>query len=244
VLIMTHGGDCEEGDKMGIEEKLTPQNVNGWKRPFREFIGTYIFLTLAFGVASCAGSSLLNVAMAFGLGLSLAAFLFKCDANPAVSLAKLLLRRGRQPAAFVINVIAQFIGAILAAVTVNYGFDCDIGLAVATPSVAYGPALVIEMILTFILICAACMQFASGSIASAIGGIMAGLALLACILVGGDLTGAALNPFRALAPSIFSHFPADAWIYYVAPFIASILAALILVLAKEMAPRCQQKRCP
>jgi len=230
------------GDKMNLNEKFTPSVVEVYKGPLREFIGTYIFLCFAYGVSSCNGSSVLNVAIAYGLGLAVAAFLFGCDANPAVSLTKLLLRRGKNPLLFVMLIIAQFLAAILAAVTINYGFECDISYAVAEldSSIGYAQGLVIEMILATFLIIAACMSFAKESLKASISGIIAGLTLLAGILVAGGLTGCSINPFRALGASIFSHFPDDAWIYYVAPFIASILAALVLVLTKP-APR---QRCP
>ena len=53
------------------------------------------------------------------------------------------------------------------------------------------------------------------------------MAVLADVLVGGNLTGAAMNPARALGPMIAGGFYPGYWyIYIVGPVIGAVVAAL------------------
>ena len=45
--------------------------------------------------------------------------------------------------------------------------------------------------------------------------------------MGGPLTGAAMNPQRALGPELISWTWSNAWLYFVAPPIGAVLAALL-----------------
>jgi len=55
-----------------------------------------------------------------------------------------------------------------------------------------------------------------------------GLALLGSVLVAGNLTGAALNPARALGPMKAGGFYPGYWyIYVIGPVVGAILAALV-----------------
>ena len=44
--------------------------------------------------------------------------------------------------------------------------------------------------------------------------------------MGGPLTGAAMNPARAFGPQVAGNFWGSGWIYYVAPPIGALIAAL------------------
>jgi hypothetical protein len=51
------------------------------------------------------------------------------------------------------------------------------------------------------------------------------LTICADILVGGPLTGGAMNPARAFGPELVSGSFADAWLYWVGPLIGGALGA-------------------
>ena len=53
------------------------------------------------------------------------------------------------------------------------------------------------------------------------------MTLVFCILMGGPLTGASLNPARTLGPAFCNRDFADLWLYFVGPAIGGILAALL-----------------
>ena len=59
-----------------------------------------------------------------------------------------------------------------------------------------------------------------------IGGFGIGLAVCADILMGGPLTGAAMNPARHLGPALLGGGFENLWLYWVGPIIGGILAAV------------------
>jgi glycerol uptake facilitator-like aquaporin len=54
-----------------------------------------------------------------------------------------------------------------------------------------------------------------------------GLTLAFCILMGGPLTGASLNPARTLGPAIVTGNYADLWVYLVGPVIGGLAATVL-----------------
>jgi glycerol uptake facilitator-like aquaporin len=59
-----------------------------------------------------------------------------------------------------------------------------------------------------------------------IAGLAIGFAVAMGILMGGPLTGAAMNPARALGPELISNTWDDFWIWYVGPFAGAVIAAV------------------
>jgi glycerol uptake facilitator-like aquaporin len=47
------------------------------------------------------------------------------------------------------------------------------------------------------------------------------------VFVGGPVSGAAMNPARAFGPQLVGNYWADGWIYYIAPPIGAVIAALL-----------------
>ena len=59
-----------------------------------------------------------------------------------------------------------------------------------------------------------------------IGGFAIGLAVAADILVGGPVTGAAMNPARWFGPAVASGFFDNAYVWIVGPLLGAALAAI------------------
>jgi glycerol uptake facilitator-like aquaporin len=59
-----------------------------------------------------------------------------------------------------------------------------------------------------------------------VAGLAIGLTITIDILIGGPLTGAVMNPSRALGPQLVQNAWADGWIWYLAPLLGGALAAL------------------
>ena len=130
---------------------------------------------------------------------------------------------------------AQLVGAALAGFTLKLAF-----VGVETPS-AYdlatggAPALgsgldqlqgiVVEAILTAILVYAVLLTAADAR-APRMGGLFIGLVVIADIVVGGPLTGAAMNPARWFGPALAFGDLSQAPIYLVGPIVGATLAAL------------------
>jgi glycerol uptake facilitator-like aquaporin len=60
-----------------------------------------------------------------------------------------------------------------------------------------------------------------------IGGFGIGLMLLACVLVGGPLTGAAVNPARAFGPALIAGQWVAHIVWWVGPILGAVAAALL-----------------
>lgn len=86
--------------------------------------------------------------------------------------------------------------------------------------------IVIEGILTFFLV-SAYYGTAVSSEAPAVGGFAIGLVLLFATLVGGPLTGAALNPARAFGPALASGTWTGHATYWIGPLLGGAAAALV-----------------
>jgi glycerol uptake facilitator-like aquaporin len=56
-------------------------------------------------------------------------------------------------------------------------------------------------------------------------GVAIGLTLTFCLLLGGPLTGASLNPARTLGPALATGHFADLWVYLVGTVAGGLVAA-------------------
>ena len=131
-----------------------------------------------------------------------------------------------------IYVISQLLGAVVASILLRGIFDdrfydrADGGTPTLSAGISVWEGLLTEIILTFflVLVVFATAVDARGAF-KIVGGFAIGLTIAADIMVGGPLTGAAMNPARAFGPSLVSGVWSDAWLYWVGPLIGGALAA-------------------
>lgn len=214
------------------------------KKLAAEVVGTFVFVLVGAGSAlgavslshSDPGASLLIAALANGLGLAMAVSATMGTSggvlNPAVALG-LFVGRKLRGVEVVPYIIAELAGATAAGIALVLSFPSVLGNPVhwGAPtlsgllSVWQGTA--VEALTTFVLVIAV-YGTAVDSRAPHIGGLGIGLAVLADVLVAGPLTGAPMNPARALGPMIAGSFlPSYWWIYIVGPAIGAIAAGLV-----------------
>lgn len=204
-----------------------------------ELIGTFALVFIGAG-AGMVGASLVGVALAHGLTLTVMAYAFGyisgTHVNPAVTLALLLqgvIKDWKD--ALVSYWLPQFVGAIVAAFVLNtiagpagLSFANGATVGVLTES-APAWAAVVEAVLTFFLV-NTILHTAVGGKGGQFAGLAIGLTLVAAILVGGPLTGGSLNPARTFGPAIFagpSYADVYSWvIYFFAPLIGATLAVM------------------
>ncbi|MCL2358001.1 MAG: MIP family channel protein [Defluviitaleaceae bacterium] len=217
------------------------------KRYGAEFIGTFVLTFMGCGSAVVLGAAVggghLAVALAFGLSIVAMAYAIGgvsgCHINPAVSLSMLLDRR-MSVTDFIFYVISQIVGAIAAAATLAFFVSTEAiadmtgGLGTNAVAGAGGivPALIIEIILTFIFIFTIlCVTERTDKFKSA-AGIVIGLTLTFVHIVGIPLTGTSVNPARSIGPAIFAggQALADLWVFIVAPLAGAALAVLVFKL--------------
>jgi aquaporin Z len=162
--------------------------------------------------------------------------------NPAVTISLLVARRTDAQSA-IAYIIAQLIGAVLAALALKMLLPSQVvrGALVGTPSIAstitVGRAVAIEALLTFFLV-SAVFGTAVSPEAPKIGGFGIGLVLFFDIMVGGPLTGAVMNPARAFGPSVVSGAWTGHIYYWIGPVLGGVVAAILwdkLLLPKRTA---------
>ncbi len=151
--------------------------------------------------------------------------------NPAVTLGLLAARRTNVASASA-YILAQLSGAVLAALLLKalYPVATTRAVSLGTPSIAgtitLQQAIGWEFVLTFFLVSAVFGTILNPD-APKVGGFGVGLVLLFAILVGGPLTGAAMNPARAFGPALVSGQWVGHIVYWVGPILGSLAAALL-----------------
>lgn len=151
--------------------------------------------------------------------------------NPAVTVGLFLTRRidAVSAAAYIVT---QLAAAFLAALLVKLLLPPEavrsalLGVPVIADSVTLGQAIGIEAVLTFFLV-SAVFGTAVSPDAPRVAGFGIGLVLLFDILVGGPLTGAAMNPARAFGPAAVSGQWLGHIVYWVGPLAGGIVGALL-----------------
>jgi aquaporin Z len=211
------------------------------RRLTAEALGTFglVFVGAAVVVVNGgfpnSGIGLLGIALAHAIVLSVmisaTMTISGGHLNPAVTLALLVRRRIDLPSAAG-YIVTQLVAAVLAAVLVKLLLpqkavqDAMLGLPVIASSVTLGQAIGIELVLTFFLVSAVYGTAVSPD-APRVAGFGIGLVLLFDILVGGPLTGAAMNPARAFGPAVVSGEWVGHLVYWIGPVAGAILAALV-----------------
>ena len=208
-----------------------------------EATGTFLFFFVGAGsvvlgdyLVSNGGASpgLLSVALAHGLSLAvLVSALGPVSGghfNPAVTLAVWIMGR-ITPLRAGLYVVAQLIGALAAGLALKVVFaDAWQASNIGTPALGNGitpvVGIAVEAVLTALLVLAV-IGTAVDPRAPKIGGLAIGLAVAADILVGGPLTGAAMNPARWFGPAVAAGAYADWYVWWIGPAIGAAAAALL-----------------
>jgi aquaporin Z len=198
-----------------------------------EGVGTMLLTLIACGIAVTSKVDLVATSLAFGLVIVAAAYsignVSGCHINPAVSIA--LCVAGKMEVKeciryIIAQIIGAFIGSLLLALCLG-GFNA-LGANGLVGNTTIWIALVVEVILTFIFtttILGVTDKKENGHVT----GIVIGLTLVLVHLFGLPFTGTSVNPARSLAPAIFLGGEAlkQVWVFIVAPFAGSALAALV-----------------
>lgn len=225
--------------------------TKSFKKYIAEMFGTFVLVLMGCGSAVIAGTYIGYYGIAFAFGLSLLAMVYAiggisgCHINPAVTISMLATRKIVAKDA-VFYIVFQCLGAVIAS-SVLY--------LIATGNPAYSLALnglgqngfdqkspagfsmisvfVAEVVLTFIFLLVI-LGSTSEKAPKGFAGLSIGLSLTLIHLVGIPISGTSVNPARSLGPAVIVGGTAlnQLWLFWVAPIIGGLLAAVVWKLFK------------
>ncbi|UQN05642.1 MIP/aquaporin family protein [Deinococcus sp. QL22] len=134
--------------------------------------------------------------------------------NPAATFA--LVLAGKFPRSHALPyVLAQLLGASLAAFTLLALFGMKGNVGVTVPAGSVGQGFVLETVMTFFLLLVA--------LRSGLPWVVGGVVALEAVM-GGPITGASMNPARSFGPALASGIWTAHWLYWAAPLLGAALA--------------------
>ena len=210
----------------------------GIKKYCAEFIGTFVLVLVACGVAAVTGcngeanGSYILTALAFGLVIVAMAYsignVSGCHINPAVSVG-VLINGGMSVTDFIGYLAAQFLGAICGAAVLRGLIDTELGLGCnGLYAGSVGKSLIVEIILTCIFVLAV-LGATSKAENSHVAGLVIGGSLTLVHLLGIYFTGTSVNPARSFGPALLlgGESLSVVWVFIVGPMIGGIIAAFL-----------------
>jgi len=205
-----------------------------------EFVGTFALIFVGVGAIAAdyltgGKSGLVGIALAHGLTIavmvSATGAISGGHLNPAVTIGALVGKKISATNA-IGYIVAQCLGAIVAAWVVTLAIPGEVldAVKMGTPAlgsgITAGQALVAEIVLTFFL-----MFVVYGTAIDArspkVGGLFIGLTVALDILMGGPISGAAMNPARHLGPALLGGGFDNISVYWIGPIVGAVLAAIV-----------------
>ncbi len=200
-----------------------------------EFIGTFALVFAGCGAVAVAErfpGSVPDGGVATVFGLVVAAMIYAtghisgAHFNPAVTLAFSVARRF--PKREILPYwMAQFTAGLLACTLLYLLLPSGNSFGATVPNVfiwqAFGWEFILSFFLMFVITAVATDSRAEGTMA----GAAIGATVTLCAAFGGPVTGASMNPARSFAPNLFESQMSVYWIYFLAPIMGAIAAALV-----------------
>ena len=216
--------------------KITNRLSSNQKKFFAELIGTFVVVVFAtgsvvLGVKYSATFGLWFVALAPAVAVAIMVRVFgkisMAHFNPAVTLG-FFITKHMPKNLFPLYLGAEIIGALLGSIFVKYVIGTEANLGANAPDYHFQIPLIVGVeilataLLMAVIMVAVHTRGLKGFYGIAIGG-MVGLDIFFLAFI----SGASMNPARALAPAIVSGYLNDLWLYWTAPFIGTMIVALI-----------------
>ena len=202
------------------------------KRAGAEFVGTFFLVFIGVGSvaveATSGGLGSVGVSLAFTFAVATAVYAFGplsgAHINPAVTIG--LWMRGALDRGHVLAyVVAQLAGAVTASLALVPLFGDAVSSGATVPRIAVGPAFLVEALMSFALL-VVILAVVDHQGSRGVGSLAIGLAVGMDSLMGGSLTGASMNPARSFGPAVASSTWTQHWLYWAAPIVGMISAAL------------------
>ncbi|MDA8114514.1 MAG: aquaporin family protein [Acidithiobacillus sp.] len=203
-----------------------------------EFIGTFGLIFFGGGAAAM-GKPLIDIALANGLAIMIAAYVFGDISggivNPAVTLGGAIAGKisWRDAGMYMIAQILGGIAAGFALLTVLHGPMGHLGATTINTNLISVPGgFMLEALGTFFLTSTALYTAMSDRAGNA-APLAIGFTLVMIVTFMGPLTGASVNPARTLGPAVAGDYYTHIWVYLIATPLGGLVAGLLYKFMQE-----------
>lgn len=216
-------------------------DISSMKKYVAEMIGTMVLVLMGCGSAVIAGQYIGYSGISFSFGFAVLSMVYAigsvsgCHINPAITVSMLVAGKIsiKDTALYIVFQCAGAIigaGLIFAIMSGNISYSLAINGLGANSYSTYSlvSVLIAEIVLTFIFV-----LVVHGSthekVPKGFAGLAIGLTLALIHLVSIPIDGTSVNPARSLGPAVFVQGIAlsQLWVFWVAPIIGGILAAVV-----------------
>ncbi|HEV7526828.1 MAG TPA: aquaporin [Acidimicrobiia bacterium] len=219
----------------GTNEKREEREANLARRVLAELVGTFFLTTVAAGaeiVAVTSRGQLSDTSKVVAPGLVVMALIYSlgdvsgAHFNPVVTLA-FAVRGVFRWSCVPVYWAAQLAAATVAAVGLRALFGDVAHLGAPRTHVIAGKAFAVEAVLTLLLVLVISNTATRARVIGPNAALAVGGTIALCGLIGEPLSGAAMNPARALGPELVAGFWTHAWVFTAGPIVGALVAVLL-----------------
>ncbi|HHT9116562.1 MAG: aquaporin [Planctomycetes bacterium] len=218
--------------------------MNAYKKYMAEFVGTFALVFIAAG-SVCAdfylrqaggqGLGLLGISIAFGIVviavIYATSYVSGSHVNPAVTVSFWITKR-MEPNTAIMYIISQIAGASLAGLALKTLFPdaaktVYLGTCMLAPGVSIARGVLMEFIITFLLIFTIYGTLVDKRASAGFAGVAIGLVVLFGAMIGGTISGGAMNPARVFGPAVASGQFTHHFVWWLGPILGGIAAGFV-----------------
>ena len=218
--------------------------MNAYKKYMAEFVGTFALVFIAAG-SVCAdfylrqaggqGLGLLGISIAFGIVviavIYATSYVSGSHVNPAVTVSFWITKR-MEPNTAIMYILSQIAGASLAGLALKTLFPdaaktVYLGTCVLAPGVSIARGVLMEFIISFLLIFTIYGTLVDKRASAGFAGIAVGLVVLFGAMIGGTISGGAMNPARVFGPALASGQFTHHYVWWLGPILGGIAAGFV-----------------
>ncbi|HHT9129607.1 MAG TPA: MIP/aquaporin family protein [Candidatus Brocadiaceae bacterium] len=218
--------------------------MNAYKKYIAELVGTFALVFIAAG-SVCAdfylrrsggqGLGLLGISIAFGVVVTaiiyVTSYVSGSHVNPAVTVSFWITKR-MDPNTAIMYILSQIAGAALAGLALRTLFPdalktVYLGTCILSSGVSAWHGILMEFIITFLLVFTIYGTLVDRRASPGFAGVAIGLVVLFGSMIGGTISGGAMNPVRVFGPAIASGQFTHHYVWWVGPIWGAIAAALV-----------------
>mgnify|MGYP001582519668 FL=1 len=218
--------------------------MNAYKKYMAEFVGTFALVFIAAG-SVCAdfylrqaggqGLGLLGISIAFGIVviavIYATSYVSGSHVNPAVTVSFWITKR-MEPNTAIMYIISQIAGAALAGLALKTLFPdaaktVYLGTCVLAPGVSIARGVLMEFIISFLLVFTIYGTLVDKRASAGFAGVAIGLVVLFGAMIGGTISGGAMNPARVFGPALASGQFTHHYVWWLGPILGGIAAGFV-----------------